>query len=316
VRLTEAELKEVLRSQTARRVRGDEACLSEEALRRAASKDLNRAEREHVAQHLTRCSDCAREYGIAHTVRAWAGQAANSALQAPLRNQPQQAHSFSQAGHTGRFASRPYRRFLSYALAASVLALIALSLGIVLIHRADTRYVTQLNGQLAERDRTIVDLQQSIAEAPKSSTPAGDTQPGPVNAGGEKEKTAPKEDAGTDLSSPLLNVPIIDLDSGQARGVADGSITRINVPRSANLFALILHISSQQPEPSYVMEISSVAGKVIWRGRGLKNTPENGLTLALSRHLMPAGKYRIQLYGPDRRPNDPVEKYVVEVHYR
>jgi len=84
---------------------------------------------------------------------------------------------------------------------------------------------------------------------------------------------------------------------------------------------LILHTAGKRPAAGYVLEISSAGGKLIFRGRGKNNTTESGLTVTLSHHLIPAGRYSIKLYALEvvptdpTDPTDPIEQYVVEVRY-
>jgi len=145
---------------------------------------------------------------------------------------------------------------------------------------------------------------------------------------GAKGPDAPHSDAGdeaqiaelrkmvSELSKPQFNVPIVDVEPSRARGEADTVVTTVEVPKSANLFTLILHTSGRASDAGYSLEILSAGGKLIFRGNGLRNTPDNGLTVALSRHIMPAGKYNVRLYDLRRSRSEPIEQYVVEVHYR
>jgi hypothetical protein len=78
MKLTEAELKELYRRQSARSARGQAECLTEELLRRAAARELTQDERGRVIQHLRNCSDCAREYRVVHSTKEWTSQVAPS----------------------------------------------------------------------------------------------------------------------------------------------------------------------------------------------------------------------------------------------
>lgn len=76
MKLTEEQIKELYRRRTARLVRGPAECLTEELLRCTAARELTQDERERVIHHLRSCSDCAREYRIAHSSKQWASQVA------------------------------------------------------------------------------------------------------------------------------------------------------------------------------------------------------------------------------------------------
>ena len=68
MKLTEQEAAALYRRMTAR---ADGAgCLGEQLLLRAAANDLSAAEREQVSSHIARCSDCARDYQIARSMRS------------------------------------------------------------------------------------------------------------------------------------------------------------------------------------------------------------------------------------------------------
>src|SRR5215831_13767250 len=74
MKLSQDELRDVIRSQTARSVTAPPECLSEEVLMRAAARELDAVEREQVASHLAGCADCVRNYRIAHSVKLWSDQ--------------------------------------------------------------------------------------------------------------------------------------------------------------------------------------------------------------------------------------------------
>jgi hypothetical protein len=67
--LRENEAAQLFRELTARATRGQPDCLGEELLVRASSGTLSGADRERIATHIARCSDCAREYQIARSLR-------------------------------------------------------------------------------------------------------------------------------------------------------------------------------------------------------------------------------------------------------
>lgn len=68
MKLTEQEAAALYRRMTARTDRS--GCLGEELLIRAAANTLTPSEREEVSSHLAQCSDCAREYQIARSLRS------------------------------------------------------------------------------------------------------------------------------------------------------------------------------------------------------------------------------------------------------
>jgi hypothetical protein len=75
MKLNEEKLKELYAQRQVERGRPDE-CVSQELLRRAAARELTEVERARVVAHLRACSQCARDYRIAHSTRQWAAQVA------------------------------------------------------------------------------------------------------------------------------------------------------------------------------------------------------------------------------------------------
>ncbi len=69
MKLSESELPGLCQSMTARRINQTGDCLDEDSLIRAALNDLTDAERANVVAHIATCSDCAREYRIARSLR-------------------------------------------------------------------------------------------------------------------------------------------------------------------------------------------------------------------------------------------------------
>ncbi|HSE98305.1 MAG TPA: hypothetical protein VLD57_08590 [Blastocatellia bacterium] len=74
MRITEEELKDFHQRKTSRSVRARSDCLTEEVMLRAAKKKLSGPERKLVVAHLRDCSDCSREYRVAHSARQWSAQ--------------------------------------------------------------------------------------------------------------------------------------------------------------------------------------------------------------------------------------------------
>lgn len=76
MKLTSEELKALYQQRTARSVRKQADCFTEEALAQAVTGKLRRMERERLADHLMTCSDCAREYRLIQSLKPWAEQVA------------------------------------------------------------------------------------------------------------------------------------------------------------------------------------------------------------------------------------------------
>ena len=70
MRLTKEELTELYLKRTARSARERGDCPVEAMFVRAATKELNRQEREQFADHLSACSDCAGEYRLIQSLKS------------------------------------------------------------------------------------------------------------------------------------------------------------------------------------------------------------------------------------------------------
>src|SRR5262249_35591563 len=137
-----------------------------------------------VASHLSICSKCVLAYRIAHEVRNWAEQTeiATAFQQSSTIGPDTRGIRVMPTTPAENLRRRPlYGRALPYALAASVIVLAVLGGSLAWLHRIDASNAVRLNAHLAERDQTIVELKQSVAEAQKhpDSVPAHQGSPGP-----------------------------------------------------------------------------------------------------------------------------------------
>jgi hypothetical protein len=83
MKLTESDLQQLYRNMTTRRARAAGDCPGEEVLIQAASNGLDSAQRAGLVTHLARCSDCAREYHIARSLRDLGSEGKESAPDRP-----------------------------------------------------------------------------------------------------------------------------------------------------------------------------------------------------------------------------------------
>src|SRR5678815_2493791 len=128
MKLNSEELRSLYQGETARsNRRSDSQCLTEEVLARAVAGELDQAERERMADHLASCSDCAKEYGAARSIKAWADE------NAPARPIPFPAEA--NGHHHVLLEPRRWSLHLPYAIAASLLVL-SLLLGALLISKS------------------------------------------------------------------------------------------------------------------------------------------------------------------------------------
>jgi hypothetical protein len=88
MKLSESDLQQLYQSMTARHATPSGECLSEDVLIQLASNVLTKEQRGDAVAHIAKCSDCAREYRIARSLRPmgtapaprWMGIAAAAAI--------------------------------------------------------------------------------------------------------------------------------------------------------------------------------------------------------------------------------------------
>ena len=228
------------------------------------------------------CSDCAQEFRLLQALSANVEEA-GPALRATAR-EPAQSRRW--------FEPRPARAPL--ALAASVLIAIALGAAVVALGWQTSR----LAGELAGKDRALTEARQRLTDAGQQAADA-QTQLARVREGLDA------------LSKPQLNVPIVDLDPGDAfRGPGRASKT-INVPADAGSVTLILNVVGDLSHPRYGLEIVDAAGRLVWSGDGLVKSSINTFTIALPRALIGTGAYRLRLFGIGEQGRRLIEDYAV-----
>jgi hypothetical protein len=98
------------------------------------------------------------------------------------------------------------------------------------------------------------------------------------------------------VTTPLLNVPIVDLEPRDAqRGEASSLAT---IPSAAPVVTLVLAIDDGQRTPSYDVEIRRADGTVSYRGSGLVRTPEGAASLTVPVTLFGRGVAVVSLLRP------------------
>ena len=68
--------------------------------------------------------------------------------------------------------------------------------------------------------------------------------------------------------------------------------------------------------PDYAIEILNQSGSMVVNEKGLLFYPESGFTILLSRQLLPAGEYRIKVYGLGRGAKTSVAETVLRLRYK
>ena len=310
--LSEDDLKKLWQAATARGT-GQSDCLSAEVLARAGADELSPNEAGLVAAHLAQCARCATDYRLALSVREWAAQAATDhATIFPARTE---AHANATSWWPRLTGFNPLLATLTVAL-----LIISVALGVWLVReRWQARALSaQLNRQhqeaaenaalrnrLAEFERREAELRSQLAKQPAS---------------GQDEMKAEIERLKNELAEltrPQLDIPQIDPDpNSETRGAgsAQAKTAILNVPARASSFTINLPGAGSRPFPHYLIELTDAGtNKTVWSGQR-RQDGETTFTLTLVKRSLPAGQYRISVFGLDGK-KELIARYNVRVNY-
>jgi len=107
------------------------------------------------------------------------------------------------------------------------------------------------------------------------------------------------------LSQPRPGVEIVTLfPRGESVERSSGGPEAVTPSRWTDRIVLLLDAPAVRQFSTYEAAIQAEGGPEIWRGGGLNRTPEGTLALEVPRRLLPAGAYRIHLFGTE--PTGPV----------
>lgn len=276
------ELKDWRRAYRRLQEAGSDACPPEEALAALAVGEIPEAERAPLADHVVSCRRCAALYRDLLDLHK---EARRAGADVPV----------SSATPT---LTAPPRRRAAWAVAAAA-AVAAVSLGGWNLALLD------------ENRRLAADLAQAGAKNGGETRPA---EPRPADPAvqealaqlsdltrrieSQTEQIARLEGEVTGLRAPRINVPVVDLDPGTARGSRSEAGQTVAVPAGASLVTLILNPAERPAPGSYGLEILAADGRRVWSGAGLQPTPWDNFSLAVPRALLPDGLYRFRLTDP------------------
>jgi hypothetical protein len=325
MKVTSEELRALYQEQTARSGKVD--CLSAETMVRAATGEVSEEERGRVADHLVTCSDCSWEFRLVQALKPWAEEAG----QALAASAEPGLHSDSTAarpplrGVAGNVAQRTslWQRIIAVlspgrtpaALATQLLLLALLVLGSWLILARQMN--SSLNQQLADRDRALDSANKSLDETRRQLEEAiRDRNQAiiPNNSNQYVEEIARLRRTIDQLTSPQLDIPIVALD--MIRGGSIEAAVPIEVPRTANLFTLILNFNNRQQYSRYEVEIIDQRGSQIWQGQSAPIGQANKLNVTLPRRSLSGGKYLIKLSGLRNDQKVPIADYAITISYK
>ena len=302
MKLNSEELRSLYQRETARsNRRSDSDCLTEEVLARAVAGELSQAERERIGDHLASCSDCAKEYSAAKSIKAWADD------KAPARTIPFPVKA------NGHRLSKPRPVYLPYAVAASLL-IVSLLLGALLISksRENQRLIAEANNRASIHGAETNESRRLVEEATRRAE-----QESAARRAAEKELAAAKSSSRPNQSSvPEANVPIIDLNPQDAgRGGQNPTAATVQLSPDTDLFTLILNLGGEDSSRNYSLEVTDRSNRTIWVTRDLRKSPYNNFTVALRRRTFPAGEYRLKIFGLRDGRRQLIEEYAIRLRY-
>lgn len=314
MKLNDEELKSLWQQDTRQSTGSRQDCLSFELLVRAGEGNLRREERESAAKHLAACADCSDEYRVALAVNEWAAQPATQRSLPPGLV----VHTPPPENWRRRLALLIKRRasFSPLALAiTTALLLVTLGLGVWLLtlRQQNQTLVARLNeqrDQFAESPPDASAEDQQRRQSEPTAQPAGQED---LKAENQKLK---KELA--ELSQPQLNLPQMDVDPNDetrgSSGVKD-KIAAFNVPPASSYFTINLPGAGSKPFAHYVIDLMDAkTNKVVWSGQR-RQDKETTFTLTLAKRGIPAGQYRIRVYGLDGKGRQLLSNYDIQINY-
>lgn len=307
MRLSSEELRSLYQQETGRPARGRAECLAADVLLRAAAGESGQAEREEVARHLIACADCAQEYRLVREFKPWADRVAAAGGPEPSAVKETAA---PRPRRWPRLRATLWPQGAPYALAAALLV-VSLALG---------GWVTSLrreNNRLkASPDPAPVTAEASRQEALREESARRAQQLAEATRRAEQGEAQIAELRRTvdELSRPQPNVPITDLEPRDSARAGGGAATAVEVEPAAPFFTLILHVDGEPSHASFTLEVVDARGQRLWRVPGLRKSRLNTFTVALPRRQLPAGEYRLKLYGLRAGRREPVAEYQMRVN--
>lgn len=309
MQLSDEDLKDLWQAETKRGMNRSE-CLSSEMLMRAGANELSAPEAERIAAHLSACADCTEEYKIALSVRDWATEPAAQHT-APVVRVTAQPLWWSRL-----FA------FFNPLTATLTAALLLLSLALGTVWVSFRRHNQTLMAQVEQQRQELNDaaaLKTQIEELQRQQTEltaklAQQQTTGQEALQAEVERLKKEIEQG---AQPQLDMPQFDIDPTPATRSAGSTakVATINVPAAATSFTLNLPGAGSKPFPNYVIELQDTkTNKVVWSAER-KQDNETTFTVTLSKRTLPAGNYRLRVFGVKGKQKERIQDYEMQVNY-
>ncbi|HEY2738601.1 MAG TPA: zf-HC2 domain-containing protein [Thermoanaerobaculia bacterium] len=157
---------------------------------------------------------------------------------------------------------------------------------------ADAERIASLQHQVEEMTKTVGELQAAQSQAREQLA--------------QVEKLGERQSAG----GPQLNPWVGDVRMS-ADVVRGGSSSAKEVPAGST--ATLLLAADTTATGDRDVEISDAGGKTVWKGNGLRATPQGDYSLLLPKGWLPAGDYTIHLYRQTGGQRAAAESYAIRV---
>jgi hypothetical protein len=113
-----------------------------------------------------------------------------------------------------------------------------------------------------------------------------------------------------ELSQPQGGVELVDLSPVDGKlERAEAETEGIRLSAWADRLILILNLADIRSFPEYEVELVTADGREVWRGGGLRRSPEGTFALEVPRRFLSAGSYRIRLSGASPEGRTAVAEY-------
>jgi hypothetical protein len=257
-------------------------CLTDVEWASLLSKEADDQERARAAEHIGACATCADEYRLLLPLQSWTAEVEEALSPADA------VHRARTSDWRGWFAL-PRRAF---ALAAAALLLITQGVPVYLLVKSRQQN-SQLEAQLAQDKTALSSTQTSLATLQKQLQRRPPMQ--------TAEQLTTQQPRVSQLSTPQLDIPIIDLDPRDTNSVRGSTRPQIvTIDAQTSLVTLILNFSPLASRSTLEVEVTDQSGSARWVGRTARDRSAASLTLALPTHDYAAGRYDIRVFDVTR----------------
>lgn len=146
----------------------------------------------------------------------------------------------------------------------------------------------RLAAEKGELEKRVAQLQTEIERAKQSDSTRDKIVSLPLPSNSPTEKL--------DNSLVAVNTPIYDVfPSDSVVRSGNQSANKLLVPNAAKNVVLILNAAGRADFPVYQAALLDGAGKIVWRGGGLRKDATGNFSLSISRSALKTGDYRLEL---------------------